>query len=127
MLNEDTVNNKADVLAYQTVGDLLANSETIFQKSLEVIISNFIKIIEIIKKMHNLLSYYYIYLQVVNLLPGGSHVLGLFFIVPQDLKSIQPINIDFYELNQRLNENTCKKNDETWSYILLNYSTVNKK
>lgn len=61
------------------------------------------------------------------MLPGGSYVLGLFFVIPLDLKSIQPINIDFYELNQRLNENACKKNDKTWNYVLLNYSTINKK
>ncbi|XP_022176139.1 protein odr-4 homolog [Myzus persicae] len=98
--NEDIQNNKIDVLSYKTLSDLLANSDTIFQKSLEV----------------------------ATLLPGGSHVLGLFFIVPQDLKTIQPINIDFCEFNNVLNEHLLyKKTNETWNYLMLNYSTVNKK
>lgn len=64
----------------------------------------------------------------MNLLPGGSHVLGLFFVIPQDLKSIQPVNIDFGEFHIQLNENLiCNKNNQTWNYLLLNYSTVNKK
>lgn len=66
--------------------------------------------------------------QVVNLLPGGSYVLGLFFIVPCDLKSVQPINIDYYEFDRRINEhmlhNTYRRN---WNYLLLNYSAVDKK
>ncbi|KAL5244483.1 hypothetical protein ACI65C_011893 [Semiaphis heraclei] len=98
--NEDIQNNKIDVLSYKTLSDLLANSDTIFQKSLEV----------------------------ATLLPGGSHVLGLFFIVPQDLKSFQPIDIDFYEFNNELNANMLyKKTNETWNYLILSYSTVNKK
>jgi len=98
--NDDIQNNKIDVLAFKTLSDLLANSDTIFQKSLEV----------------------------ATLLPGGSYVLGLFFIVPQDLKSIQPIDIDFYEFHRELNENVLfKKPNETWNYLILNYSTVNKK
>lgn len=72
--------------------------------------------------------YLYIIMQVATLLPGGSHVLGLFFIVPQDLKSIQPIDFDFYEFNNELNANMLyKKTSETWNYLILNYSTVNKK
>lgn len=35
--NDDIQNNKIDVLAFKTLSDLLANSDTIFQKSLEVI------------------------------------------------------------------------------------------
>ncbi|CAH1738650.1 unnamed protein product [Aphis gossypii] len=98
--NDDIENNKIDVLSFKTLSDLLANSDTIFQKSLEV----------------------------ATLLPGGSHVLGLFFIVPQDLKSIQPIDIDFHEFNNELNESLLyKKANETWNYLILNYSTVNKK
>lgn len=64
----------------------------------------------------------------INLLPGGSYVLGLFFILPQDLNSIQPISVDFSELDNVLNEYVLFKNkSETWKYLLLNFSTVNKK
>lgn len=35
--NDDIENNKIDVLSFKTLSDLLANSDTIFQKSLEVI------------------------------------------------------------------------------------------
>lgn len=54
-------------------------------------------------------------------------MLGLFFIVPENLNSIQPINIDFYEFNKQLNEHLLCKQNNTWNYLLLNYSTVNKK
>lgn len=66
-------------------------------------------------------------MQVVNLLPGGSYVLGLFFIIPHDIKSVQPLNLDFNKY-QRLNDHlSCKKYNRSWNYLLLNYSTVNKK
>ncbi|XP_025414143.1 protein odr-4 homolog isoform X3 [Sipha flava] len=91
---------KNEVLAFKTLNDLIANSDIIFQKSLEV----------------------------VNLLPGGSHVLGLFFVIPQDLKSIQPIDIDFNDFNNYLNGNLLyNKNNEKWNYLLLNYSSLNNK
>jgi len=67
-------------------------------------------------------------MQVVQLLPGGSHVLGLFFIIPKDLKSIQPLNLNYYKFHQQLTDNlTYKKEEYTWNYLLLNYSTINKK
>ncbi|XP_050542318.1 uncharacterized protein LOC126906088 isoform X2 [Daktulosphaira vitifoliae] len=66
--------------------------------------------------------------EVINLLPGGSYVLGLFFILPQDLNGIQPVSVDFSELDNVLNEFVLFKNkSETWKYLLLNFSTVNKK
>ncbi|VVC39630.1 Hypothetical protein CINCED_3A023731 [Cinara cedri] len=95
--NEHT--NKSHALVYNCPSDLMIDSNRIFQKSLEV----------------------------VNLLPGGSHVLGLFFIVPQDLKSVQPININFHEFNNLLVESPLCDKNKSWNYLQLNYSTVNKK
>lgn len=63
----------------------------------------------------------------VNLLPGGSHVLGLFFIIPKDLKSGKPVNIDFHEFDRLLLENPLCDKNKTWNYLQLNYSTVHKK
>lgn len=67
-------------------------------------------------------------------MPGGSHVLGLFFIVPRDVKSFQPMNIDFKEFHTLLKERLLyngniifNENDKTWDYLLLNYSPINKK
>ncbi|XP_050432294.1 protein odr-4 homolog [Adelges cooleyi] len=67
-------------------------------------------------------------LDVINFLPGGSYVLGFFIIIPKDLSGIKPVSLDFFQLDNILNEYVLfKDKSETWKYLLLNYSSVNNK